>query len=84
MSHPDMIQGIIETTSIPVMAKARIGHDGEARVLESLGVDMIDESEVLTLQIPSSTSRNPPMTSHSSVVRPTLVRPFGASPRAPP
>ena len=84
MSHPDMIQGIIETTSIPVMAKARIGHDGEARVLESLGVDMIDESEVLTLQIPSSTSRNPPMTSHSSVVRPTSVRPFGASPRAPP
>ena len=48
MSHPKMIQEIIETTSIPVMAKARIGHDGEARVLESLGVDMIDESEVLT------------------------------------
>ena len=48
MSHPDMIKEIMETTSIPVMAKARIGHDGEARVLESLGVDMIDESEVLT------------------------------------
>ena len=48
MSHPDMIRGIIETTSIPVMAKARIGHEDEARVLESLGVDMIDESEVLT------------------------------------
>ena len=48
MSHPDMIQEIIETTSIPVMAKARIGHEDEARVLESLGVDMIDESEVLT------------------------------------
>ena len=48
MSHPDMIRGIIATTSIPVMAKARIGHDEEARVLESLGVDMIDESEVLT------------------------------------
>tara|TARA_B100000927_G_scaffold12597_1_gene10018 strand:+ start:8078 stop:9082 length:1005 start_codon:yes stop_codon:yes gene_type:complete len=48
MSHPNMIKEIIETTSIPVMAKARIGHDGEARVLESLGVDMIDESEVLT------------------------------------
>ena len=45
MSHPDMIRGIIETTSIPVMAKARIGHEDEARVLESLGVDMIDESE---------------------------------------
>lgn len=48
MSHPDMIRGIIDTTSIPVMAKARIGHEAEARVLESLGVDMIDESEVLT------------------------------------
>lgn len=48
MSHPDLIDGIIETTSIPVMAKARIGHEAEARVLESLGVDMIDESEVLT------------------------------------
>ena len=48
MSHPDMIKEIIETTSIPVMAKARIGHDEEARVLEELGADMIDESEVLT------------------------------------
>ena len=48
MSHPDMIRGIMETTSIPVMAKARIGHEDEARVLEILGVDMIDESEVLT------------------------------------
>ncbi len=48
MSHPDMITEILETTSIPVMAKARIGHDDEARVLQSLGVDMIDESEVLT------------------------------------
>ena len=48
MSHPQLIKEIMETTSIPVMAKARIGHDEEARVLESLGVDMIDESEVLT------------------------------------
>ena len=48
MSHPDMIQGIMDCTSIPVMAKSRIGHDGEARILESMGVDMIDESEVLT------------------------------------
>ena len=48
MSHPTLIKEIIETTSIPVMAKARIGHDEEARVLEHLGVDMIDESEVLT------------------------------------
>lgn len=48
MSDPDMIEGIIEAVSIPVMAKARIGHFVEAQVLESLGVDFIDESEVLT------------------------------------
>jgi len=48
MSHPDLINAIIETSSIPVMAKARIGHAEEARVLEELGVDMVDESEVLT------------------------------------
>jgi pyridoxal 5'-phosphate synthase pdxS subunit len=43
-----MIQGIIEAVSIPVMAKARIGHFVEAQILEALGVDYIDESEVLT------------------------------------
>lgn len=48
MSDPKMIQKIIDTVSIPVMAKCRIGHVAEARVLEALGVDMIDESEVLT------------------------------------
>ncbi len=48
MSDPDMIDGIIDAVSIPVMAKARIGHFVEAQVLESLGVDYIDESEVLT------------------------------------
>jgi pyridoxal 5'-phosphate synthase pdxS subunit len=48
MSDPDMIQGIIESVSIPVMAKARIGHFVEAQILEALGVDYIDESEVLT------------------------------------
>ena len=47
-SHPDMITGIIDCTTIPVMAKARIGHEAEAQVLQSLGVDMVDESEVLT------------------------------------
>ena len=41
MSHPDLISGIIDTTSVPVMAKARIGHDEEARVLQELGVDMV-------------------------------------------
>jgi len=48
MSDPDMIEKIQAAVSIPVMAKARIGHFIEARVLESLGVDYIDESEVLT------------------------------------
>jgi pyridoxal 5'-phosphate synthase pdxS subunit len=48
MSDPDMIDGIIATVSIPVMAKARIGHFVEAQVVQALGVDYIDESEVLT------------------------------------
>ena len=48
MSDPDMIQKIIESVSIPVMAKCRIGHFVEAQILESIGVDYIDESEVLT------------------------------------
>ncbi|MCU1378682.1 MAG: pyridoxal phosphate synthase yaaD subunit [Acidimicrobiales bacterium] len=48
MSDPAMIEGIQAAVTIPVMAKARIGHFAEAQVLESLGVDFIDESEVLT------------------------------------
>src|SRR5512135_2795307 len=48
MSDPALISGIISAVSIPVMAKARIGHFVEAQVLEALGVDYIDESEVLT------------------------------------
>jgi pyridoxal 5'-phosphate synthase pdxS subunit len=48
MSDPTMIRGIIDAVTIPVMAKSRIGHFVEAQVLESLGVDYIDESEVLT------------------------------------
>jgi len=48
MADPTIIKEIIDTVSIPVMAKARIGHFVEAQALEALGVDMIDESEVLT------------------------------------
>ena len=48
MSDPTMIRGIIDAVTIPVMAKARIGHFVEAQTLEALGVDYIDESEVLT------------------------------------
>jgi len=48
MSDPDMIRRIMEAVTIPVMAKCRIGHFVEAQVLEAIGVDFIDESEVLT------------------------------------
>jgi len=48
MSDPEMIEGIKKAVSIPVMAKARIGHFVEAQILQALGVDFIDESEVLT------------------------------------
>lgn len=48
MSDPKMIKGIQKAVSIPVMAKCRIGHFAEARILEALGIDYIDESEVLT------------------------------------
>jgi len=48
MSDPAMIEGIKEAVTVPVMAKARIGHFAEAQVLQALGVDYIDESEVLT------------------------------------
>ena len=48
MSDPELISGIINSVSIPVMAKCRIGHFVEAQILESLGVDYADESEVLT------------------------------------
>src|ERR671937_182928 len=48
MSDPRMIKEIMQAVSIPVMAKARIGHFVEAQILEALGVDYVDESEVLT------------------------------------
>ena len=48
MSDPSMVTAIKEAVTIPVMAKARIGHFVEAQILEALGIDYIDESEVLT------------------------------------
>ena len=48
MSDPEMIRGVRDAVSIPVMAKARIGHFAEAQILQALGVDYVDESEVLT------------------------------------
>ena len=48
MADPSLVKRIMDCVSIPVMAKVRIGHNTEARILEELGVDYIDESEVLT------------------------------------
>src|SRR3984893_10835969 len=48
MSDPELIEGIQAAVTIPVMAKARIGHFTEAQLLEAMGVDYVDESEVLT------------------------------------
>jgi pyridoxal 5'-phosphate synthase pdxS subunit len=48
MSDPQMVEGIMKAVSIPVMAKVRIGHFVEAQILQALGIDYIDESEVLT------------------------------------
>ena len=48
MSDPQMIKEIMEACTVPVMAKARIGHFAEAQILEAVGVDYIDESEVMS------------------------------------
>ena len=53
MSDPEMIEAIKSAVSIPVMAKVRIGHFAEAQILEAIGIDFIDESEVLTPADPS-------------------------------
>ncbi len=66
-----MIDSIIEAVSIPVMAKARIGHFVEAQVLQSLGVDYIDESEVLTPADYANTSTSGSSRCPSSAARPT-------------
>jgi len=82
MSDPDMIDGIISAVSIPVMAKARIGHFVEAQVLQSLGVDYVDESEVLTPADYTNHIDKWAFTCRSCAARPTWARRFGASPRA--
>ncbi len=65
MSDPAMIERIMQTVSIPVMAKTRIGHFMEARILEAMGIDFIDESEVLT-----------PADEHAHVDKNTFKVPF--------
>ena len=82
MSDPEMIEGIKAAVSIPVMAKARIGHFVEAQILQALGVDFVDESEVLTPPTRRTTSTSGRSTSRSCAARPTSARRCAASPRA--
>ena len=84
MAAVGKIQEIPQTVTIPVMAKARIGHLVEARVLEAIGVDFIDESEVLTPATSISTSTSSPSACRSSAAPGTSARPSGGSARAPP
>ena len=73
--------GIIDAVSIPVMAKARIGHFVEAQVLKELGVDYVDESEVLDPPTTSTTSTSGRSLCRSCAERPTSARPCVASRR---
>ncbi len=83
MSDPEMIEGIKAAVTIPVMAKARIGHFVEAQILEALGVDYVDESEVLT---PADEAHHIDKWAFTVPVRvrraPTSARRCGASARA--
>ncbi len=85
MASIRIIRDIMATVSIPVMAKARIGHFTEARVLEALGVDYIDESEVLYAPpMKSTTSIRKPSRFPLCAGRATWARPCGGSPKARP
>ena len=80
MSDPDLIDGIIAAVSIPVMAKARIGHFVEAQILASLGVDYVDESEVLTpAPTAASIRRSTPATARTIPLPRSPCSPTGAS-----
>ena len=82
MTDPAVITRIMDAVSIPVMAKVRIGHFVEAQILEALGVDYIDESEVLTPPMRPITSGSTTSRFPSSAVAATWARPCGAYPRA--
>ena len=77
-----MIKGIQEAVTIPVMAKARIGHIAEAQVLEALEVDYIDESEVLTPADEANHIDKWASRSRSCAARPTSARRCAGSARA--
>ena len=82
MADPDVITEIMDVVSIPVMAKCRIGHFAEAQILEALGVDFIDESEVLTPADEATTWTSSPSRCPSCAAAGTWARPCGASARA--
>ena len=82
MADPNKVQEIKEAVSIPVMAKCRIGHFVEAQILEALGVDYIDECEVLTPADRHTTSTSGGSPSRSSAAARTSARRYGASRRA--
>ncbi len=81
MSDPQMIEEIKAAVTIPVMAKARIGHFAEAQILQALGVDYVDESEVLTPRTRPITPTSGRSTCRSCAAPPTWVRRSVASPR---
>ena len=81
MSDPAMIKGIQEAVSIPVMAKVRIGHIAEARILQAIDIDYIDESEVLSPADDVYTSTRTSSTCRSCAARRTWARRCAASPR---
>lgn len=82
MSDPAMIKGIQEAVSIPVMAKVRIGHIAEARILQAIEIDYIDESEVLSPPMTSTTSTSANSTCRSCAARRTSARRCAALRRA--
>nr|BFF24734.1 hypothetical protein GCM10025732_26990 [Glycomyces mayteni] len=84
MSDPDMIDGIIEAVSIPVMAKARIGHFTEAAVLESSASTTSTSPRSSPPPTRPTTSTSGSTTCRSCAARPTSARPCAASPRARP
>ena len=79
MAKPSLIRQIIQAVSIPVMAKARIGHFAEAQILQELGVDFIDESEVLTPADEATISTSMPSPLHLYAEPATWARLSGAS-----
>lgn len=83
MADPALIERVMQSMTIPIMAKARIGHFAEAQVLEEIGVDMIDESEVLSVTTNgTSTKKRSPF--RLSAAPATSAKPCDASMKARP